>query len=57
MTRAMTCVECRHLDQCIDPRKTTRRGAAPKRRLPRGAAAPGACGKFELPEAAAHWGP
>lgn len=58
MTRKNKCVECRHCQTRIDPKKGTRHYCARKKRvLPADVASRPACDRFELPEVPGHWGP
>lgn len=58
MTRKSQCVECRHREKRVDPKKGERHYCSRKKRgLPADVTGRPACDQFELPEAAAHWGP
>ena len=58
MTRKNKCVECRHCRTVVDPKKGTRHYCSRKKQeLPADVGARPACEEFELPKAAAHWGP
>lgn len=58
MTRKNKCVECRHCEMRIDPKKGPRHYCARKKRvIALDVAARSTCDKFALPEASAHWGP
>jgi hypothetical protein len=58
MTRKNKCVECRHCEMRIDPKKGTRHHCTAKKKiLPVDACSRPACDRFELPEVSGHWGP
>ena len=58
MTRKKNCVECRHCEMRIGPKKGLRHYCVRKKRgLPSNLASRPACAKFELPNLSIHWGP
>ena len=58
MARKKKCVECRHCRTVPDPKKGEGQACSCKKVPLSGERASGpACDKFELPEAASHWGP
>lgn len=58
MTRKNKCVECRHCEMIIDPKKGTRHHCARKKRaLPANVTSRPACDRFEPPKPSGHWGP
>ncbi|MFI5362777.1 MAG: hypothetical protein ACHQ49_12465 [Elusimicrobiota bacterium] len=58
MTRKNKCVECRHCEMHIDPKKGTRHHCARKKKgLPNDLSSRTACEKFKLPSLSMHWGP
>ncbi|MBI4061758.1 MAG: hypothetical protein HY403_10035 [Elusimicrobia bacterium] len=58
MRRENKCVECRHCEMLIDPKRGARhRCALKKRALPANVSSRPACDRFALPKPSGHWGP